>query len=172
MNKELQKFGYDPIPKQKDYYTHTQDLGNILQQIGVVFREDRLPAYLNGLTPDFKPGKQFFQFAQPRLGGEFKESAISSFEGYLDPASRQLFHTDTIQRGRKFQNFLTEYIKANEKDLPAGHLTNFAGWLNDYVNTLAGKKLMIDRAPEGMFGRKAFGALNIGKQQVGSNMIG
>ena len=170
VNETITKYGYDPILKRNDYYTHYQEIGNIFQQLGNITRSEQLPAWLNGLTADFKPGKQFFKFAQPRLGGDFTESAIGAFENYLYPASRQIFYTDSIQRGRALWNTLAEAIQKNE-DLPPTHLSDFMSWLNDRVNILSGKKSMMARGSEGLIGRKAYGVVNTITRQASANLV-
>jgi hypothetical protein len=170
INDTITKYGYEPVKKRKDYYTHYQEIGNLFQQLGAITRSERLPAWLNGLTADFKPGKQFFQFAQPRLGGDYTESAIGAFENYLRPAARQIYYTDVIQRGRALHKTLAEAIQKNESLSPT-HLSNFMAWLNDYVNILAGKKSLMARATEGLGGRKMYGVVNTLAKQASANLI-
>ena len=171
INDTITQYGYDPVLKRKDYYTHYQEIGNIFQQIGNIAKSEKLPTYINGLTADFKPGKQFFKFAQPRLGGDFTESAIGAFENYLYPASRQIYNIDVIQRGRALYNTLNDAIKKNV-DIPATHLTDFMSWLDDYINVLAGKKTGIDRGAEKMFGRKVFAIGDFIRRKASANLVG
>lgn len=170
VNDTITQYGYDPVLKRNDYYTHYQEIGNLFQQLGNITRSERLPAWLNGLTADFKPGKQFFKFAQPRVGGQFTESAIGAFENYLYPASRQIYYTDSIQRGRALWNTLAEAIQKNE-DMPPTHLSDFMAWLNDRTNLLSGKKSLMARGTEGMIGRKAYSLVNTITKQASSNLI-
>lgn len=171
INDTLTKYGYEPVKRRNDYYTHYQEIGNLFQQLGNITRSEKLPAWLNGLTADFKPGKQFFKFAQPRLGGQYTESAIGAMEQYLRPAARQIFNTDVIQRGRALQNTLLEAIRKNE-DLPPSHLSDFMAWLNDYVNTLSGKKSLMARGTEGAFGRPVYNVVESIKRQASANLVG
>lgn len=170
INDTITKYGYDPVLRRNDYYTHYQEIGNVFQQLGNITRSEQLPAWLNGLTADFKPGKQFFKFAQPRLGGDYTESAIGAFENYLYPASRQIYYTDSIQRGRALWNTLADAIQKNE-DLPPTHLSDFMAWLNDRVNILSGKKSLMARGTEGMIGRKAYGVVNAITKQTSANLV-
>jgi transcriptional regulator with XRE-family HTH domain len=170
INSVITKYGYDPIPRREAYYTHFQEVGNILSELGNVLRGEDLPSHLNGLTADFKPGKQFFQFSQPRLGGKFTESAFGAINAYLRPAATQIFHTESIQRGRSLENALNEALA--QGDIQPTHLTNFMGWLRDYVNTTAGKKSMLDRGFEAFAGRGVFKASDIAQKQVAANMVG
>lgn len=170
INETITKYGYDPIQKRKDYYTHYQEVGNLFTQLGVITKSGKLPADINGLTADFRPGKQFFRFAQPRLGGEYTKSAIGAFESYLYPAARQIYYTDVIQRGRALWNTLSEAIQKNE-NLPPTHLSNFMAWLNDYVNTLAGKKSLMARGTEGLLGRTAYEVVDKIAKQTSANLV-
>lgn len=171
INDVITKFGYDPVPKRKNYYTHYQELGDVFDKLGTIMKGDELPRDINGLTVDFKPGKEFFKFAQPRLGGEFKESAIGAVDTYLVPASRQIFHTDSIQRGRALQKVVGDALRNNQNVDPK-FLTNFFSWLDDYNNTLSGKKTLMARGSEGLLGRNIYSAVNLIKGQTAANQIG
>lgn len=171
INTVITKFGYDPVPKRKNYYTHYQELGTIFDSLGTILNTETLPRDINGLTVDFKPGKEFFKFSQPRLGDTTKESAIGAVETYLRPAANQIFHTDSVQRGRALENVVGDALRSRDNVDPK-HLSNFFGWLRDYTNTLAGKKTLSARGAEGVFGRKVFSVVNAIKGQSSANMIG
>lgn len=170
INETITKYGYEPILKRNNYYTHYQDIGNIFSSLGAIARSERLPAWLNGLTADFRPGKQFFKYAQPRLGNEYTESAIGAIDRYLVPAARQIYNTDVIQRGRALYNTIAEAVRKNDELAPT-HLADFLAWLDDYVNTLSGKKSLMSRGTEGMFGRQLYGVIDTIKKKTSANLI-
>ena len=170
INDEITKYGFEPVAKRQNYYTHFQELGGLLDAIGNITRSESLPTWINGLTADFKPGKQFFKFAQPRLGTETVESAIGAVDRYLVPAANQIYRTETVQRGRALERVLREAVQKNQ-DLPQSFASNFTAWLGDYVNTLAGKKSLMARGTEGLFGRGFFGWIDLAKKQTSANMV-
>lgn len=201
INKVLTENGYDPIPKRKDYFMHFQEIGSILERFGVPVNINNLPTSINGLTDDFIPGKNFFAQSLPRIGKRTTYDAIQGIDIYMNGAGNIIYHTEDIQRLRAFQTAVRErYSTANvmekaadlrqqliDKDeygarqkevedlmqLGDGHLSNFAAWLTEYTNQLAGKKARIDRAlSEAIFGRTAYGVFDKLRKQVGANMVG
>jgi len=170
INEVITKYGYEPVAKRQNYYTHYQELGNVFANIGALLKGDALPRDLAGLTADFKPGKQFFKFGLQRMGGDFTESAIGAVDQYLRPAANQIFHTDSAQRGRTLIKVLDESLAKN-KEVDSTHLSHFMGWLRDYVNTIAGKKTMMARGTEGVFGREGFSLITAVKQQTSANLV-
>lgn len=171
INGVITKFGYDPVLRRNDYYTHYQELGSIFDNLGMVFRSSELPAWLNGLTADFKPGKQFFRFAQPRLGDKSTESALGAIDKYLEPALNQIYRTETIQRGRLLERALRDSMQLRD-DVDPTHLTNFMGWLGDYINTLSGKKSLLARGSEALLGRPIYTVIDMIKKKTSANLVG
>lgn len=166
LNKVLTRNGYDPIPKRKDYFHHFEDLNGAFEQIGVAIKANDLPTDINGLSADFKPGKTFFTAALQRKGDQTAVDAITGIDKYLDGASNQIYHTDNIQNLRAFETAIREKYAGTE------HLTNFVADLGEYTNSLAGKKGMVDRAAESIFGRKIYSGANALRRQTGANMVG
>lgn len=166
INLALTRNGYDPIPKRKDYFRHFNEVGSVLEQFGIPVKDDLIPTDIVGLTADFRPSKNFFASALPRLGKMTEVDAIRGIDKYLDGASNQIYHTDNIQRMRGLERSL--------RDMHAGtgQLSNFVAELTEYTNKLAGKKSMIDRAAEDLVGRKFYSGANFLKRQTGSNMVG
>ncbi|MFA5340459.1 MAG: hypothetical protein WC332_01660 [Clostridia bacterium] len=162
------KYGYDPIPKRQDYFRHYQEMGNVIQSVGLIFREEDLPTGIAGLTGIFKPGKPFTTAELKRKGGAFTEDAIGAMDNYIDAISKQLFHIDSVQRARVLDKYIRTQSEVNE-DVK---LPNFAANLNEYANLIAGKKATFDRAFEGLFGRPLYGVVNFLKKRTGANMIG
>ena len=189
INEVLKDNGYDPIPKRKDYFRHFEELNDLFSVLGVPTKVDDIPTDLNGMTADLKPGKQFFTNALQRKGNKTTYSAIKGIDGYLDGAMNILYHTKDIQNLRTLDKYIrdtygqskglenvetmTDEQKARRiNQINKGHLSEFAAWLTEYTNALAGKKSRLDRGIEELFGRKAYKYLNLIKKQVGANMTG
>lgn len=189
INEVLKDNGYDPIPKRKDYFRHFEELNDLFSILGVPTKVDDIPTDLNGMTADLKPGKQFFANALQRKGNKTTYSAIKGIDGYLDGAMNMLYHTKDIQKLRTLEKYIRDTYGAEKglndanamtdeqktkriNQINEGHLSEFAAWLMEYTNALAGKKSRLDRGIEEMFGRKAYKYLNLIKKQVGANMTG
>lgn len=167
INAVLTRNGYDPIPKRQDYFRHFEDVTGLFEQYGIPRSKlEDLPTDINGITADFKPGRNFFASALRRKGNKTTYDAITGIDGYIAGASRVMFHTDNIQRLRLLEKALRrEYAETD-------HLTNFTAELGEYTNILAGKKAMFDRAAEDLLGRSVYVGLDKMRHQVGANMIG
>lgn len=196
VNNELERMGYDPILKRKDYMRHFQEMNDIFSKLGTPLNptslnENNLPTDINGLTDEFKPGKSWFANAQQRKGMKTVYDAITGIDGYLDSVSNVMYHTENIQRYRTLAKHIRtmfsdkalddydvlrdeERIEAFDKAYKGqnGYLAQYVAWLDEQANALAGKKGKLDRGFEEMFGRKAYSILNDAKKQVGSNMTG
>lgn len=193
-NEVLTKLGFDPIPKRKDYMRHFQELNDAFSRFGIPFNaqsmeEHVLPTDINGLTEFWSPQKSFFANTQPRKGLRTEYDAITGIDGYLSGIANLIFHTEDIQRGRAFEEMIRERFgqenadevleNTPEEERPAllekiqdNHLSNYAAWVHEWTNNIAGKKNKIDRSVESMFGRRAFSFLDTTRKQVGANMIG
>jgi hypothetical protein len=166
LNGVLEKNGYSPIPKRKDYFRHFEDVTSTIEQFGIPVRENKLPTDINGLTADFRPGKNFFASALQRKGTKTTYDAIKGIDGYINGASKVIYHTDDIQRLRAFDKAIRSKYEGTTQ------LSNFAKNITEYTNILAGKKAMLDRAVESTVGRTIYGLFGRLKKQVGSNMVG
>lgn len=166
INQVRDKFGYDPIPKRQDYFRHYQEIGNFIDSVGLMFNQDSLPTAIAGETEFFKPGKPFTSTELKRVGGKFTESAIGGLENYLESVSKQIFHTDSVQRARLFEKYIRLSGKQGLAKLP-----NFVANLKEYGNLLAGKKSTFDRAFESVFGRPFYGVADFLKRRTSANMI-
>ncbi|MBM3702929.1 MAG: hypothetical protein FJW63_08095, partial [Actinobacteria bacterium] len=167
INQVRTKYGYNPIPKRQDYFRHFQELGNVIEQFGLIFKEEDLPTEISGITEMFRPGKPFTTAELQRRGGKYTESAIRGMDNYLDSVSRQIFHTDSVQRVRALENYIRESGDAGFAKLP-----NFVANVREYGNLLAGKKATFDRAFESVFGRPFYGAINWVKNRTSANLVG
>lgn len=190
-NEILVKLGYDPIPKRDDYVRHFNELNDIFTRFGIpgkIQNENALPTDINGITDTFMPGKSYFANTQKRQGIKTTYDAITGIDGYIEGISNLIYHTEDIQRLRAFEKHiretygetgwdkmegLTEEEKVKRiQNIENNHLSNYAAWLTEYTNNLAGKKSGIDRSVEKLLGRNIYSTLNTIKKQVGSNMTG
>ena len=193
-NKVLTSLGYDAIPKRNDYMRHFQELNDIFSRVGIPYNYNEmtandLPTDINGLTADFSPSKNFFASALQRKGNKTKYDAITGIDGYLEGIGNLIYHTEDIQRLRAYEQYIRDTYGENHgydnletlsdeekvariEKIQDNHLSNYASWLHEYTNTLAGKKALIDRSIEGLAGRKIYSFLNTTKSQVSRNMIG
>jgi len=183
INETRKKFGYAIIPARKDYFRHFQEIGSYIEQFGVMLKSEDLPTSISGMTEFFTPGKPFTNVELRRYAKETKESAIRGLDNYLNASSRQIFHTDSVQRIRQLEGYLRNQAKYYEdiqnmvegivKELPPKvNLPNFVANLKEYGNLIAGKKSVVDRGLEAYVGRKVFTVLDFLRRQTGANMVG
>ena len=193
INQTITELGYDTIPKRKDYMRHFQELNDKFTQWGLPLNrqslnENNIPTDINGLTDQFKPGKNWFASAMQRKGLKTTYDAITGIDGYLDGASNLMYHTEDIQRYRALSKLVrdtfgqthgldnidlsTEEGQQRLNDIYDNKLSKYAAWLDEQANALAGKKGAIDRGAERVLGRKLYSVLDAAKKQVGSNMTG
>ena len=193
INNVITEMGYDPIPKRQDYFRHFQEIGDKLSQWGIPLNadslsKDTLPTDINGITDQFKPGKNWFASAMQRKGIKTTYDAITGIDGYLEGASNLIYHTEDIQRYRTLSKLVrdtygqthgldnisldTKEGQQRLNDIFDNKLSKYAAWLDEQANALAGKKGTIDRGVERALGRKIYNVLDAAKKQVGSNMTG
>ncbi len=193
INDVITELGYDPIPKRQDYMRHFNELNDKLSQWGIPLNpadlnKENIPTDINGLTDQFKPGKNWFASAMQRKGLNTTYDAITGIDGYLEGASNLIYHTEDIQRYRALSKMIrdtygqthgldgidvsTQEGQQRLNDIFDNKLSKYAAWLDEQANALAGKKGGIDRAAERLLGRKIYSVLDTAKKQVGSNMTG
>lgn len=194
INGVITELGYDPIPKRPDYMRHFQELDDKLSKWGIPLNptdlnKENIPTDINGLTDQFKPGKNWFASAMARKGLKTTYDAITGIDGYLEGASNLMYHTADIQRYRTLSKFIREtygqthgldnvgnmteeQVQQRIDDVYNNKLSKYVAWLDEQANALAGKKGGIDRAAERILGRKIYAVLDTAKKQVGSNMTG
>ena len=193
-NEVLTSLKFDPIPKRDDYMRHFQVLNDKFSQFGIPFnpqsmQEHVLPTDINGLTEFWSPQKNYFANLRPREGMRTTLDAITGIDGYISGIANLIYHTEDIQRGRAFEELIRENFGEdkgwkNLKELPeeeqaerieqiqGSHLSEYAAWLHEWTNNLAGKKNKLDRIVEEYFGRKVFSILDgMGKGTSGT-MLG
>jgi len=167
INKQRVAFGYEPIPKLTNYFRHFQDIGFASNMFGILGRKQDLPTEIAGITHIFSPGKPFTTAQLHRKGGPYTESAIGGINNYISSVGRQMFHIDSVQRGRALEKYIRQ---AGEQE--AANLPSFVSNLHNWTNLVSGKKARFDRAFEDVGGRNIYKAANALRSRTGANMVG
>lgn len=137
---------------EMDYFPHMEksDAQNeILQLLNLKKTIDKLPTAISGMTEMFRPNKKWSAFMQERLGNETEFDAATGAERYLDSMGKYLYHASDITKIRILENFVRE--KYSKSGADKFQLSNFAKYLREYGNNLAGKQHIIDRAFQDTF---------------------
>jgi hypothetical protein len=164
VNEVRKRYGYDPILRREDYFTHFKEIDNLIKEFGITFKSPQLPTKIGGITQFFKPGKPFSPYELARKGGEYTEGAIEGFNRYIHSISKQIFRIDPIQRARIIEKSLS--------DLPeAQHLKVFKAQFSRFVQDLAGKKSSVDVAMQEHIPIISK-SLNYLASKTGANMVG
>ena len=185
---------YPEIPKRKDYFLHFREMGDFFSKNGLPFnpndmRLKDLPTDINGMTADLKPGKPYFASEHRRQGKRTSFDLLGGLEQYLTSAKDQIYHIDDIQTFRALRNYIADdFGQAKGLDSLAGlsedevqeriqlvfgnHLSTYAKFLNEEANILAGKTALMDRALEGVIGRRGMTFMSDLNKQVGANQVG
>ena len=204
MNRVRIENGYEPVNYLKGYFPHFQENeegGNILQKFaraaGIEGDVSPLPATINGLTANFKPGIRYMANIQNRLGYATAYDALQGFDRYIEVATDVIFHTADIQRLRALATqiryrasdeglkkridaiTMNPFLDPDEvyedvvKLTKEGRygLSNFVDELDEYTNLLAGKKSRLDRGTEKAFGRRFYNVMKKFESRVGANMV-
>lgn len=175
INHERVSYGYPEIPKRTDYLRHFTELNQFAGEFGVLFSPSELPTAISGITDTFKPGKPFTTVELRRLGKKTKLDAIAGFDNYLDSAARQMFHIDSVQRGRVLEQYIRDAARATEGNPDKSarvRLPNFVANLHEYTNLVSGKASIVDRSVESLVGRNVMKFMNALKSRFGKNVIG
>ena len=185
---------YDPIPRRDNYALHFRAMEDVFSKIGVPLnpndiKANDLPTDLNGVTVDLKPGQPYFASAKHRVGVKTTYDLLGGMERYANSAKNQIYHIDDIQNLRALRNYIVDMfgqakgLEGIDEMSPGdardrielvykGHLSNFAKWLNEEANHVAGKTALMDRAVEGLFDRRGLQFLSKLNGMVGSNQVG
>ena len=194
INESRVRNGYPEIPKRQNYYLHFRAMEDTFSRLGIPFNPNDikakdLPTDINGMTADLKPGQPYFASANKRMGNKTTYDLLGGMERYMNGAKAQIYHIDDIQNIRALRNYIADkYGQANGlenldsltpeeqetriQEVFSGHLSNYAKFLNEYANHLAGKTALMDRSVEGIFGRRGIQALKTLNSQVAKNMVG
>lgn len=183
-NNTLTKYGYDPIPKRKNYYTHFQDPG-FWSTVGLKMQEFRnfasptmqdalaspargkISNQLAGMSEFTTPNKRFNPFALQRTGAEHTSDAFQAFERYLNPTLNNIYMTPSITKAR----VLTRVI-ADEADLAGKDANHIIVQTREWANRLAGKTSRIDRPlVDSDWGSKGLKTMQFLQRRAGANTI-
>lgn len=204
MNRVRIENGYEPVNYLQGYFPHFQENeegGSILQKFaraaGIEGDVSPLPATINGLTANFKPGIRYMANIQNRLGYATAYDALQGFDRYIEVATDVIFHTADIQRLRALATqiryrasdeglkqridaiMMNPFLNPDEANEQVTNLTkegryglsNFVDELDEYTNLLAGKKSRRDRGMEKTFGRQFYNVMKKFESRVGANMV-
>lgn len=204
MNRVRIENGYEPVNYLQGYFPHFQENeegGSILQKFaraaGIEGDVSPLPATINGLTANFKPGIRYMANIQNRLGYATAYDALQGFDRYIEVATDVIFHTADIQRLRALATqiryrasdeglkkridaiTMNPFLNPDEvyedvvKLTKEGRygLANFVDELDEYTNLLAGKKSRLDRGMEKTFERRFYNVMKKFESRVGANMV-
>ena len=204
MNRVRIENGYEPVNYLQGYFPHFQENeegGSILQRLaraaGIEGDVSPLPATINGLTANFKPGIRYMANIQNRLGYATAYDALQGFDRYIEVATDVIFHTADIQRLRALATqiryrasdeglkqridaiMMNPFLNPDEANEQVANLTkngryglsNFVDELDKYTNLLAGKKSRLDRGMEKLMGRKFYNVMKKFESRVGANMV-
>lgn len=184
-NKTLKQYGYDPIPKRKNYYTHFQDesvwknfglhMDNVRRTLGDPTMQDAMPDgtrgkidnKLAGQSEFTQPSKRFNPFAQQRKGNKHTADAFQAFERYMEPTLNNIYMTPSISRARVISRAIAQDANVAGKDANA-LLIQMKEWAND----LAGKSNRFDRPfVDSNWGSKALKVSQWMQKKSGQNTI-
>lgn len=167
--------GLPPIGKIDNYFRHFPDFGSFLENFLPTNSTGKLPTAISGITDYFKSRTPWSSAAMRRTGEKTALDAVSGMQNYIEVASRAIFHTDSVQRGRLLEKYLRNAADAtaNNPDVTKRvNLPNFAANLNDWVNLVSGKQARLDRAIESVVGRPALSFMRSVIRRFGLNVIG
>ena len=204
MNRVRIENGYEPVNYLQGYFPHFQENeegGSILQKFaraaGIEGDVSPLPATINGITANFKPGIRYMANIQNRLGYATAYDALQGFDRYIEVATDVIFHTADIQRLRALATqiryrasdeglkqridaiMMNPFLNPDEANEQVANLTkngryglsNFVDELDEYTNLLAGKKSRLDRGMEKLMGRRFYNVMKKFESRVGANMV-
>jgi hypothetical protein len=174
-------------------------LGKVASYFGIdLSNNNSLPTEIAGKTDTFKPGRTWNSNIQKRKTNKTDYNALKAMEKYIQGAMELIYTTEDIQKVREFsrqirykfsdkgmQNEINNIYKNKEltqeakdsaidgifKNTESG-LPNFVTWLDDYANTLAGKKSFADRNIEHNIGRNVYTSMAGIESKIAANTIG
>lgn len=167
-NIERSKFDYKPVSKRPNYFRHFSDINQFTNSFGFLRSESQLSTEIAGQTAFFKPGKPFSTAELHRTGNRTSYSSMGGMDNYLDSVGKQMYHIDSIQRGRALEKYIREAGTAN----PNLKLANFVQNVQEWTNLVSGKAAMLDRAIESTVGRPVMKFMKGLSNLIGRNIIG
>jgi ribosomal protein S11 len=194
INESRTRNAYPEIPRLENYYLHFRAMDDTFSRLGIPFnpnniRANDLPTDINGTTIDRKPGQPFFVSSMHREGKRTSFDLFGGLERYLNSAKNQIYHIDDIQTERALWGYIADRygqahglenlddmeFEAQQEHIQKvydGHLSNYARFLMEHANNLAGKTALIDRGVEGLVGRRALQFINTVNTQTSRNQVG
>jgi len=185
MNSVLTAYGYDPVPRRKNYYTHFQDEGlwrsfglkmQEIRNFGSPTMQDALPPptrgkisnKLAGESEFTQPNKRFNPYALRRKGPRpFTVDAFKSFEAYLNPTLNNIYMTPSITRARVLAKAV-----AQDADITGKDANKILVQIKEWANDLAGKSNRFDRPLiDSKGGQVYLKAANWAQRKAGQNTI-
>lgn len=174
-DQERAAHGMKSIGKIDNYFRHFNDIESVMENFIPTMATGQIPTAISGITDYFKSRTPWSSAAMRRVGHETTIDAVSGLDNYLDVATRSIFHTDSVQRGRLLEKYLRQVAQAKPEALGKGvglSLPNFASNLNDWTNLVSGKQARLDRAIESVVGRPALAFMRAMIRRFGANVIG
>jgi hypothetical protein len=184
MNKTLTDYGYPPVPKRNNYYTHFQD-ESLWKSFGLKMQEiknivsptlqdaspnptrGKISNKLAGESEFTQPNKRFNPFALQRKGTTYTADAFQAFERYLNPTLNNIYMTPSISRAR----VITKAI-AQEADIDGKDANKIIIQTKEWANRLAGKTARADRPLVDSKGGQAYlKAAQWAQRMAGQNTI-
>ncbi len=167
-NEKRAKFDFKPVQTRTNYFRHFNDINQFTNSFGFLRSDSQLPTSIAGTTAFFRPSKRFSTAELHRTGNNTSYTAIGGMDNYIDSVSKQMYHIDSIQRGRA----LEKYLRQAAVEVPQKiKLPNFAQNLTEFTNLLANKAAMLDRSIESTVGRPVMKLLNGLSNLVARNII-
>ncbi len=184
MNRTLTQYGYDPVPKRKNYYTHFQD-ESLWKKFGLKMNEirnfanptmqDALPNQTRGKVPNklagetefLQPNKRFNPFALQRKGDVATPDAFQAFERYMSPTLNNIYMTPSISRARVLAKAV-----AQDADIMGKDASRIIQQTKEWANRLAGKSNRMDRPfIDGDWSNKVIRGMQWAQKKAGQNSI-
>lgn len=184
MNNTLTAYGYEPVPRRKNYYTHFQE-PSLWKNFGLKMQEIRsltsptlqdstttsprgsISNDLAGQSEFTLPNKKFNKYALRRKGDKATPDAFTAFEKYLTPTLNNIYMTPSITRAR----VLTKAI-AKDADVMGKDANKIIIQTREWANRLAGKTNRLDRPiVDSNWGNKAIKISQWAQRRVGANTI-
>ncbi len=192
--------GYFPhFSEDRAIVDFVEEMKSDISALFLQSESENLPTEINGTTHVRKPGKRWFSAALKRMGTNTVYDAVQGFDWYIAGAAHQIYHTENILRLRALERQIRykttdeagkaemDKIKENltltaeqreellNKVKPSEkmreHLSNFAVWLTEYTNLLAGKNSFFDRIAQNDFSRAIYTASNKWMSRIAKNQI-
>ncbi len=172
VNATLTKNGYEPVPKRENYFPHfREDASTIDVVLGQDIDEYTLKTSLYGRTGEFRPGKPFNAHFLRRQGNETVYDLLRGYEHYIDGALNVIHQTDNILRLRQLESELRAAFDIDENSISKTRMGNFTRWVQEYANTLSGKKGTVDYAAESVLKRQVYTAMSSLRSMRGAALV-